>query len=165
MFSFLKSHLYMSHKNRFKVLNLRALLSLLLKGKPALNVFDISFAFFFAVLCTICNDNLGRIKNNLWLTARLSWEKLINVAEKRQLLPPSSISRLPSFIFVGTIHAYQSTLFYSRLCPCPRNPLPLEICWFIISSHIGFLLVQDNSVVCIFSSPYFWSNNMVSLFV
>ena len=35
------------------------------------NVFDISFAFF-TVLCTIFNDNLGRINENLWLSAGLS---------------------------------------------------------------------------------------------
>ena len=29
------------------------------------NVFDISFAFFFALLCTVCNTNLGRIDSKL----------------------------------------------------------------------------------------------------
>ena len=35
------------------------------------NDYDISFGFFFGVLCTFGNDNLERINDILWLTAGL----------------------------------------------------------------------------------------------
>lgn len=54
----------------------------------------------------------------------------VDFVEELRRLPRSSFSHLPAFIFVGrhdTRPPNYVLLFYSRLRPCPRSPLLLEI--------------------------------------